>query len=401
MTFKKCALSLLCLGRLVTAQTGKPFGYGAGTTGGGTSAPQTPQNIHELKAWVEDAEPRVILIDRLFDFTDTEGNRTSKGCLPWGKCPNGAMTQEVIDMFDWCHKFGNTGNTLTISYRQAAQTPLKVGNDKTILGVGSHGVIRGKGFLITRGKNIIIQNIHITWLNPNLVWGGDAIAIQGGQNIWIDHCTFSLIGRMMMVLDVSPNRGITLSNNHFNGVTPWSNKCHNQHYWTLMITGPSDTVTVANNCFDSTSGRSPKVGGSGNPNVAVHFYNNLHTDSRGETFEIAVGGNILAEGNLFKNVKTLYKEQARTALGGRSFVPFTDQDAARCQSVIGRPCVTNKQIEDDGGAAPIEFGLDTTAVKALKDSPYIERINIKSSSSLMNGSPGGCGYGLRNREDIN
>lgn len=36
-------------------------------------------------------------------------------------------------------------------------------------------------------SNVIIQNIHITELNPEYVWGGDAITLDGTDMVWIDH----------------------------------------------------------------------------------------------------------------------------------------------------------------------------------------------------------------------
>jgi pectin lyase len=46
---------------------------------------------------------------------------------------------------------------------------------------------KGKGLRIAGGKNIIIQNIRISDLNAQYVWGGDAITIDGGSNIWVSH----------------------------------------------------------------------------------------------------------------------------------------------------------------------------------------------------------------------
>jgi pectin lyase len=34
-------------------------------------------------------------------------------------------------------------------------------------------------------KNVIIQNIHITELNPQYIWGGDAITVDGSDLIWV------------------------------------------------------------------------------------------------------------------------------------------------------------------------------------------------------------------------
>lgn len=61
-----------------------------------------------------------------------------------------------------------------------------MGSDKTLIGSGSAGVIKGKGLRIVGEKNIILQNIHITELNPQYVWGGDAITLDGSDLVWID-----------------------------------------------------------------------------------------------------------------------------------------------------------------------------------------------------------------------
>jgi pectate lyase len=56
-----------------------PFGYASETTGGGNAAPDTPKTIEELESLLKDKKPRVILIDRTFDFTNSKGNKTEKG----------------------------------------------------------------------------------------------------------------------------------------------------------------------------------------------------------------------------------------------------------------------------------------------------------------------------------
>jgi pectin lyase len=63
---------------------------------------------------------------------------------------------------------------------------LTVGSNKSIIGVGAKGVLRGKGLRMANGaKNVIIQNIHITDLNPQYIWGGDAITVDGSDLIWV------------------------------------------------------------------------------------------------------------------------------------------------------------------------------------------------------------------------
>jgi pectin lyase len=76
-----------------------------------------------------------------------------------------------------------------VTYDAAALSPLEVKSNKSIVGVGNKGVIRGIGLRLANGvQNVIIQNVHITQLNPQYIWGGDAITLVGTDRVWIDHC---------------------------------------------------------------------------------------------------------------------------------------------------------------------------------------------------------------------
>jgi pectin lyase len=57
---------------------------------------------------------------------------------------------------------------------------IKIGSHKTIRGVGSKGIIRGRGLAMFKVQNIILQNLWITDLNPELVFGGDGIDLRAG-----------------------------------------------------------------------------------------------------------------------------------------------------------------------------------------------------------------------------
>jgi pectin lyase len=132
-----------------------------------------------------------------------------------------------------------------VRYDKAGLNPIKVGSNKSIYGQGSTGVIIGKGLRITGGvKNVIIQNIHITNLNPQYVWGGDAITLDGSDLVWIDHVKTSLIGRQHIVLGNGASNRVTISNSEIDGYSSWSATCDNHHYWAIYITGSNDLVTM-------------------------------------------------------------------------------------------------------------------------------------------------------------
>lgn len=155
------------LQRRAVAVTGSAFGYAAGTTGGGNSAPVTPTTTAELVSYLTDSSPRVIMIDRTFDFRQGEGRcENCPGCVPTSyTC--GSKGQLAIDAADWCADKPPT----KVSYDKSAVNPIQVKSNKSVVGVGNKAIIMGKGFRMVDGvSNIIIQNLHFTELNHDLIW---------------------------------------------------------------------------------------------------------------------------------------------------------------------------------------------------------------------------------------
>ncbi|KAI8211253.1 putative pectin lyase E [Colletotrichum sp. SAR 10_76] len=239
---------------------GKPFGFAAGTTGGGSATPQYPSSLAELKTWLTDSTPRVIMINRTWDFRNTEGTTSTQCCSDnrTTKCPGGTSAGQAW-IQDTCD--AASGTWVSCTYDNAARTPIDVGSNKSIVGVGTSGVIIGKGLRVRGGNsNVIIQNVHITNLNPQYVWGGDAITLDGSDRIWIDHCKISLIGRQFIVSGWGAAGKVTISNNEFDGKTTWSAGCNGKHYWTLLLIGAKDYYTFSGNWLHDVSGRAPHMG---------------------------------------------------------------------------------------------------------------------------------------------
>jgi pectin lyase len=102
------------------------------------------------------------------------------------------LTSTAINKDDWCGNYQASAPATSVTYDEAGLDPIIVASDKTLIGSGSAGVIKGKGLRIVGGSNIILQNIHITELNPQYVWGGDAITLEGSDMVWIDHVKVKL-----------------------------------------------------------------------------------------------------------------------------------------------------------------------------------------------------------------
>ncbi|KAJ6006137.1 hypothetical protein N7451_004081 [Penicillium sp. IBT 35674x] len=311
--------------------SGSAEGFAEGTTGGGDATAVYPTTTDELVSYLGDSEARVIVLTKTFDFTGTEGTTTSTGCAPWGTASG---CQVAINQDDWCTNYEPDAPSVSVTYDNAGILGITVASDKTLLGEGTSGVIKGRGLRIVSGaENIIIQNIAVTDINPEYVWGGDAITIDEADLIWIDHVTTARIGRQHYVLGTSADNRISLTNNYINGVTEYSATCDTYTYWGIYLDGDSDLVTLKGNYIYHTSGRSPKVQG----NTLLHAVNNYWYDNTGHAFEIGSGGYVLAEGNVFQNIDTVVE----SPIDGELFTSPSTSVNEVCATYLGRDCEIN------------------------------------------------------------
>jgi pectin lyase len=365
----------------------KAEGFASSTTGGKGGQVVRPKNNQELANYLKDNTARIIYLERTFDFKGSEGSVTGTGCAPWG---TGAHCQLSINKNQWCTNYNPGAQKVTVKYDKAGLNPLMVGSNKSIIGVGSKGVIKGKGLRLANGvKNVIIQNIHITDLNPSLVWGGDAITLDGTDNVWIDHCTTSLIGRQHIVLGTSASGRVSITNNKIDGVSNWSASCNTYHYWAILFLGKSDVsqglhledkyrsftnnwqmITFKGNYMYHISGRAPKVSG----NTLLHVVNNYFYDVFDHAFEIEENGQVLAEGNIFQNVKNPLKPGTK----GRLFTVPTAGSAGVCKASLGRVCQMN--AFGSSGAFP---GDDTGFLGNFKGKTIASAASAQSAKNAM------------------
>ncbi|CAE6352827.1 unnamed protein product [Rhizoctonia solani] len=318
---------------LFTAQSvlavGSPFGFATGTTGGAGAAQAIPTSAAQLKSWLEDNVTRNILLDRTYDFTDTEA---------------------------------------TVTYKKAGTSGIRVKSNKTILGKGTSGWIKGKGLLLSGVSNVIIQNIRISDLNPQYVWGGDALYIDNSSKVWVDHNYFKSVGRQFIVTGFGAAKQVTISNNYFDGQTTWSTGCDQHHYWAFLFAGNGDQITFARNYVYHTAGRGPHVGGTSGYSLTVHMYNNYFNDITGHAIDADVGTKLLAEGNYFNNVRTPSTGNTKGAV----FAPTSSSMNSQCSGTISRNCVSNTLA----GSGSLSNTANTGAIGAFTAS-------VVKSASVM------------------
>jgi pectate lyase len=185
---------------------------------------------------------------------------------------------------------------------------VSIASNKTIIGVGSTGEITGTTLSMTDGSNIIVRNIKIH-SGPK---GADIFTIQGGKNIWIDHCEiYNAIGDLngdgkidtvgdIVGGDVDWYDGLIDATESSANITISWNKIHDS--FKAMLVGKSDSdledrkITYHHNYFYNLWERIPSYrGGTG------HVYNNYYSAIQHSCVNSRMGAKLRVEGNIFEN----------------------------------------------------------------------------------------------------
>lgn len=217
-----------------------------GTTGGGAGKRVTATNFAELKMYATATEPYVIEIPQAITLTEQ----------------------------------------------------IRPKSKKTIVGVGTKGVITGGGFYILSASDIIIQNLTITDLPPG---ESDAITVEHSNYVWIDHCDLSTTlsdpsGTYDGLIDITHGSDfVTVS---------WT-KLHD-HYQ-VSVVGHSDNnaledsghllVTWHHNFFQNVASSTPRVRFG-----RAHLFNNYYQNVSGNAISSQLGAEVIVEKNYFDNV---------------------------------------------------------------------------------------------------
>lgn len=178
---------------------------------------------------------------------------------------------------------------------------IKVGSNKSILGKNANSKLVGAGFLVKGAKNVIIQNMGFSKVYQD---GGDAIAVQKSENVWIDHCDLSS--------DLSHGK------DYYDGLADFShaadyitvsNTYFHDHYKASLVShsdsnAEEDTgklhVTYANNHWKNINSRMPLIRFG-----TSHIFNSYYEGgSVGDTaINTRMGAQTLVESNVFVDIK--------------------------------------------------------------------------------------------------
>lgn len=334
-----------------------PSGFARNTTGGSGGEIVTVDTREELAAALcssmqggvcTDDTPRIIRLQGTIDFTGSEGSNTRPGC-DYSQCTAPTPNERLVLLNDQdTHCDGRP--TFGVTYDKAGENPLRVGSNKSLIGVGNDAVLRGKGLRIGNGaQNVIIRNITIEQINSGIIFVGDAISIDNASRIWIDHNRFNHIGRQFIVTGFGPVKDLTISWNDFDGRNEVSHYCDGRHYWNLLLLGNGDEISLYNNWIRHFSGRAPDAGAGGNTVSLLHIAGNHFLDGYWHALDIGAPVRALVEGNTFQTVDVPILEGNNPGNIWADKDPPTSGHQALCQQWLGRNCVANPLIEQPDG----------------------------------------------------
>ncbi len=276
--------------------TDKPTGFASmdgGTVGGGDVTPLLVTTKEELTTYLKGDEPRVLYLMNDLDFRTAP--RDVSVCADDKTCDNGSGVQvDNARVSASCdageHKATRTRN----------EVRLDVGSNKTLIGIGKGegAAIRGAGLQIGSSEQVILRNLHIYDINPNLVEAGDGITLTGSKHIWLDHLLLEKISDGFVDIGSADHTKlddyVTLSFVHFNGRTDFL--CGGHHNFVNFV--DNGHVTYHHNWFDNGGGRNPKIGGV---NAQVHLFNNYWQNISYFCLTTQTDSEARVESNYFEN----------------------------------------------------------------------------------------------------
>ncbi len=265
-----------------------PIGYGAATTGGFGAQPTVVDNWDDFKALATDPEtPSVIVLaEGTYDFRGAP--RDQMACPE--ACSNDATKTQYTVLTS------TTTCSTALVTRTRNEQRLLLGSNKTIVGLGRGAQVRGVSFEFGTAHNVIIRNLAVFDVNPDLIEAGDAFGLTQPSQVWIDHATTKWISDGFDDVRAGA-QGITLSWLHYDGVSP--SECGGWHTRTADVT--SATVTFHHCFFDHVESNSPIVRDGA---AQVHLFANLLSDNQGIAVDALCGAQVLLEGNTFQRVVT-------------------------------------------------------------------------------------------------
>jgi pectate lyase len=249
------------------------------------------------------------VITSVFAMTMLSTNAAASSAVGYGEGTTGGAGGTTVtvtsasDLEKYCSADGayiiQVNGTITLS------DTIVVTEDKTIIGVGTKGVIKGCGFHVKKTENVIIRNLTINHTDTS-VSDNDAIRIETSDKVWVDHCTID--SKYDVSTDNSSEKndvdgGCDIKKGSTNVTVSY---CVFKNNWKNMLIGHSNsyssdtsiTVTIHHNWFESCGSRMPSLRFG-----TAHIYNNYYANGLISGINSRMGAETYIQNNYFENME--------------------------------------------------------------------------------------------------
>jgi pectate lyase len=217
--------------------------------------------------------------------TNASQFRTALNAVAATDGPSIIYVDGTISYEDWVNATGDDAREAQLGSSHS---------NTSIIGVGSNALFDGVG-LALQGSNIIVQNVTVRY-----VLGRDAIQINNGTYVWIDHCTL-----YNEPFDINPDKDkfdelISAKNNAHSIIISWN---HIRDSHKTILVGSNDTedaipdrkMIFHHNWFENGGSRHPLYRGG-----HAHIYNNYYLNID-NGINVRTNAKILIENNYFED----------------------------------------------------------------------------------------------------
>lgn len=263
-----------------------PVGYGEETTGGAGASPALVDTWEELVAAAESDVPSIILL--------AQGEHDFRDPRDQAACPSICTNDTTRTYYDVISSDETCAEALVTRPRNERR--LSVASNKTIVGLGRGALVRGVSFDLPGVENVIVRNVALYDVNPELGEAGDAFTLSAAKRVWIDHVTTKWISDGFS--DLLPGtEDVTVSWVRYDGVTP--GECRGWHTQAVNV---DDALATFHHCFfDHVESHAPRVDGA---SARVHMAENYFADNGSYAVASICGSEVLVEANTFQRVRT-------------------------------------------------------------------------------------------------
>lgn len=267
----------------------EPIGFAAGVTGGIAAAPQRVSTWSDFEALVTSDEPATILLDEgLHDFRRTGSEVTTSQICPVVCADDASRT-----VYQGLSSDSTCSSTEVAVERDERR--IRVGSNKTIVGLGRGARVRGVSLHVNASENLIVRNVALFDINQSLLESEDAINMAQATGVWLDHITVKWASDAFADI-LAGTEGVTVSHSLFEGST--DAECGGQERWAVSVTDAQ--VTIHHSRFEHLSSHAPYADGA---LAQLHLFNNVFSNTTSWTVGSSCFAQVLLEGSVFENVE--------------------------------------------------------------------------------------------------